>query len=67
MLLITAAALLAGVQYWVINPALEPLPDGNYGEMSGPVRVLRWPFYGLILAIALLVAWRFFFVSTRRV
>ena len=51
---------LVGIQFYVINPALEHLPNGNYGEMYGPVSVLRWLFYPLILASGSFVVWRFF-------
>lgn len=37
-----------GVQFCIIAPAMKPLPNGNYGEMFGPVNALRWPFYGLV-------------------
>jgi hypothetical protein len=61
-LLVSVVAIFIAVQWCVINPALEQLPNGNYGELYGPVRVLRWPFYLIIFAGALVALRRFFSV-----
>ena len=62
ILLFLLAALFAGVHWYIVQPALDKLPNGTYGEMYGPVRALRWPFYLFIFAVALLVFRLFFWV-----
>jgi hypothetical protein len=38
---------------FVVNPAFQKLPNGNYGELYGPVSWLRIPVYVLLLAVIL--------------
>jgi len=41
--------LLVLVKYCVVAPVMMPRQDGSYGELYGPVSVLRWAIYGLFL------------------
>jgi hypothetical protein len=55
-LLLTVVLAFVAVQPGFISPALEPLPNGNYGELYGPVGQLRWILYlAFAFAIGLLV------------
>jgi hypothetical protein len=45
MIRVVLVGLILLVQFAVINPMMKPLANGNYGELYGPVSLLRWPFY----------------------
>ena len=37
-----------------VDPALQPLPDGHYGEMYGPITYFKGPVYLLLSLIFIL-------------
>ena len=41
----TAAVVAMLFKFFVVHPAYTPQPNGNYGELYGPVSYFRIPIY----------------------
>lgn len=52
--------LLFLFKFYLVNPAFTKLPNGNYGELYGPISFFRIPVY-ILLCILLIIGIYFAF------
>ena len=61
LFIMTGVAGLTMFKLFVVNPAYQKKPNGNYGEMFGPVSFFEMPvyvFFAFLIILGLIMIWK---------